>query len=62
MEYVQAFIVFVCGEIAGLILFPIATHYLGPQNASAWDIKAILKGIHPERNPRTISPFHRVAA
>ena len=45
MEYVLAFIVFVCGEIVGLILFPILTHYLGPQNISAWDIKAIMKGV-----------------
>ena len=45
MEYVQAFIVFVCGEIVGLILFPALTHYLGPQNISVWDIKTILKGI-----------------
>ena len=44
MEYFSAFIIFVCGEIAGLIYFPILTHYLGPQNASAWNIKAILKG------------------
>lgn len=44
MEYFSAFIVFVCGEIAGLLYFPILTHYLGPQNASAWNIKAILKG------------------
>ncbi|MEE9401600.1 MAG: hypothetical protein V3V47_00210 [Desulfobacteria bacterium] len=45
MGYVQAFIVFVCGEIVGLLLFPTLTHYLGPQNASAWDNKAILKGV-----------------
>ena len=44
MEYFSAFIVFVCGEIAGLLYFPILTHYLGPQNASACNIKAILKG------------------
>ena len=44
MEYFSAFVVFVCGEIAGLLYFPILTRYLGPQNASAWDIKAILKG------------------
>ena len=45
MEYVQALIVYACGEIVGLILFPILTRHLGPQNGSAWDIKAILKGI-----------------
>jgi hypothetical protein len=45
MEYFLAFVVFACGEIAGLIYFPILTHYLGPKNASAWDIKAILKGV-----------------
>ena len=45
MEYAQAFIVFACGEIAGLILFPTLTRHLGPQNVSAWDVKAILKGI-----------------
>ena len=45
MEYVQALIVFVCGEIVGLLVFPALTHYLGPQNASAWDTKAILKGV-----------------
>lgn len=44
MEYLSALIVFVCGEIAGLIYFPILTHYLGPKNISAWNIKAILKG------------------
>ena len=44
MEYFSALIVFVCGEIAGLLYFPMLTHYLGPTNTSAWNIKAILKG------------------
>jgi len=45
MDYFSAFIVFVCGEIVCLLFFPILTHYLGPLNVSAWNIKAILKGI-----------------
>ena len=45
MEYFPALIVFVCGEIAGLLYFPILNYYLGPENTSAWNIKAILKGI-----------------
>ena len=45
MEYSPAFFVFACGEIVGLILFPTLTHYLGPENGSAWDKEAILKGI-----------------
>ena len=45
MEYFSAFIVFVCGEIASLLFFPILTHHLGPQNTPAWNIKAILKGV-----------------
>lgn len=44
MQYLLAFIVFICGEIVGLICFPIITRNLGPQNASSWDIKAIGKG------------------
>jgi hypothetical protein len=45
MEYISAFIVFVCGEIAGLIYFPVLTRYLGPRNVSAWNITAIVKGV-----------------
>ncbi len=45
MEYFQAFLVFACGEIIGLIIFPTLTHYLGSQNASEWDIKTIMQGI-----------------
>lgn len=45
MEYVQAYIVFICGEIVGLLLFPTLNRYLGPHGVSAWDIKAILKGV-----------------
>ena len=44
MGYLHAFIVFICGEIVGLVIFPILTRHLGPQDVSAWDIKAILKG------------------
>ena len=44
MEYLQALIVFICEEIVGLVIFPILTRHLGPQDVSAWDIKAILKG------------------
>ncbi len=45
MEYLEAIIVFVCGELVGLIVFPIVTHYLGPEDLSPWDLKSILKGI-----------------
>ena len=45
MEYLLALLVFACGETAGLILFPTLSHYWGPKDSSAWDRKAILKGI-----------------
>ncbi len=44
MGYLMAFIVFVCGEVIGLLIFPTLTYYLGPRDASAWSAKAILKG------------------
>ncbi len=44
MQYVPACIVVLCQEVVALVVFPILNHYLGPENATAWDRKAILKG------------------
>ena len=43
--YAAALLVFVCQEIAGLIVFPVINHFLGPKSIKAWDLKSILKGM-----------------
>lgn len=43
--YAAALLVFVCQEIAGLLVFPLINHFLGPENLKAWDPKSILKGM-----------------
>jgi len=43
--YFTAIVVFICQEIAGLVVFPIINHFLGPKNIKAWDLKSIFKGM-----------------
>ena len=43
--YLQAAIVFTCGEACGLVIFPIISHLLGPKDTPPWDGMSILKGI-----------------
>jgi hypothetical protein len=45
MSYLTAAAVFACQELIAVILFPLLTHWLGPQGNRAWDLKAILRGI-----------------
>lgn len=45
MQYIPALVVFICQELVGLIVFPLLSRYLGPQDGKPWDSKAILKGV-----------------
>jgi len=45
MEYLQAVGIFTCGEVFGLIIFPILSYFLGPEGSKAWDVLTIFKGI-----------------
>lgn len=45
MDYLQASVIFVCGELLSLIVFPLLTHFIGPKGCKAWDALSIVKGI-----------------
>lgn len=37
-------VVFICGEIVGLVIFPVLNYFLGPEKGKAWNTKSIIKG------------------
>ncbi len=45
LKYIPALLVFVCQEVAGLIIFLVMNRYMGPRGKKAWDIASILKGM-----------------
>lgn len=45
MAYLSIVVVFVCGEIVAIVVFPILERFLGPTKSARLNVPAILKGI-----------------